>query len=61
MITGDTVVATNDGGRSWISAPADQSGATLVILSCPVAADCTGLAQLNGMSYAVVSDLARRR
>jgi hypothetical protein len=61
MIAGDTVVATNDGGRSWISAPADQSGATLVSLSCPVTAGCIGLAQLNGMSYAVVSDLPRRR
>jgi hypothetical protein len=60
MIAGDTIVATDDGGRSWISAPAAQGG-DLVAVSCPVAAGCIGLAQFNGMSYAVVSDLPRRR
>jgi hypothetical protein len=65
MVAGDTIEATRDGGHSWTAAPtapaAQGGGATLVDVSCPVPAGCIGLAQLNGVGWAVVSDLQRGR
>jgi hypothetical protein len=65
MTAGDTVEATYNGGQSWIAVPtappAQGGGATLVDVSCPVAAGCIGLAQANGSDWAVVSDLPHGR
>jgi hypothetical protein len=65
MVAGDTIEATRDGGHSWTAAPtapaARGGGATLVDVSCPVPAGCIGLAQDNGLGWAVVSDLQRGR